>query len=84
LHSAGVALSRRCAQPALPTPRCDRHAITDSRDAADSTLARLANDPMDRIDIADPMLATLRTEPTEPIESAEFVDPMLSTELRER
>lgn len=54
------------------------------REAPDSTDARLANEPMDRIEAADPMLAMLSTDPTEPMDRTELADPMLRAELRER
>lgn len=53
------------------------------RDAPDRMLARLAKEPMDRTEAAEPMLATLRTEPTEPMDRNESTDPIDSVLLRE-
>lgn len=52
-------------------------------DIADSSEPKLANDPTDSADTAEPMLPMLRTDPTEPIDSSELVDPIDSTELRD-
>ena len=70
-------------QPAPATDRCARHAITERLEAADRSEAKLANEPIDSTEAADPTLPMLRTEPTEPIDRNELVDPMLSIELRD-
>jgi hypothetical protein len=71
-------------QRAAPTERLVRQPMMAKRDSPHMIEATLANDPTLRTDPAEPMLPTLRTEPTDPMDSTEFVDPMLSIELRER
>ena len=65
-------------------PRLDRHDNNESRLAADRMLPRLANDPMDRIELAEPIEPIESTDPTDPIERTEPVELMDSTEPRDR
>jgi hypothetical protein len=66
-----------------PIASDERHDITDAHDAADMADRPLANDPIDRIERAEPMLPMLSTEPTDPMDSRELVLPIDSSELRE-
>ena len=61
-----------------------RHDISERDEAAESTVSRLANEPMDSTEPAEPMQPMDSTEPTEPIESTEPVEQIDNSEFCER
>jgi hypothetical protein len=72
-------------RPRAPiTERLPRNAMIDTTDTADSTAAKLRNDPIDSTENADPIEPIDPTDPTLPTDSTEPELPTDNTELRER
>lgn len=72
-------------RPRAPiTERLERNAMIDTNDTADSTAAKLRNDPIDSTENADPIEPIDPTEPTLPTDSTDPELPTDNTELRER
>jgi hypothetical protein len=66
------------------TERLPRNAMIDTTDTADSTAAKLRNDPIDSTENADPIEPIDPTDPTLPTDSTDPELPADNTELRER
>jgi hypothetical protein len=67
--------------------RLVRNAMIDTNDTADSTAAKLRNDPIDSTENADPIEPIEPIDPTDPTLPTDSTDPELptdNTELRER
>jgi hypothetical protein len=61
-----------------------RHDSSENRLAAERMLARLANDPTDRIEPTDPIDPIESADPTDPIDRTDPTESTDSTEPRDR
>lgn len=68
-------------RPRAPiTERLPRNAMIDTTDTADSTAAKLRNDPIDSTENADPIEPIDPTDPTLPTDNSELREQMLSSD----